>query len=93
MNIEDKAKSARPHNIILEDRKKLSISGVEDVESFDDCQIILLTNQGSLIIRGSELHIDALSLDAGELAVTGLVTDLGYEETVRSGSLWQRLFK
>lgn len=93
MIIEDKARGARPHNIILEDRKKLTVSGVEDVESFDESQIILLTNQGNLIIRGSELHIDSLSLDTGELAVTGIVTDLGYEETARSGSLWQRLFK
>lgn len=93
MQIEDKTKTQKPHSLILEDRKKLSVTGVEEVESFDERQIILLTQQGSLILRGEELHIDRLSLDTGELGVTGLITDVGYEETVRSGSLWSRLFK
>ena len=83
----------KPHNVIMEDRARLSVSGVLDVESFDDRQIIAKTSKGNLIIRGSELHIDKLSLDTGELVVTGLVTDLGYEETASGGNLWPRLFK
>lgn len=94
MIYEDKAKTVdKPHNVIIENREKISISGVEDVDSFDDKQIIMRTSKGSLILRGSDLHIDKLSLDTGEMAVTGLVTDLGYEETAPSGSLWSRLFK
>lgn len=94
MVYEEKSKAgARPHNIILEDRERLSVSGVEDVDSFDDRQIVLRTTQGSLILRGSELHIDRLSLETGELGVTGLITELGYEETAPGGSLWSRLFK
>ncbi len=94
MGYEEKLKpTSKPHNIILEDRERLSVSGVGDVDSFDDRQIILRTTKGSLIIRGSELHIDKLSLDTGELAVTGLISDLGYEETAPGGSLWSRLFK
>jgi sporulation protein YabP len=94
MLYEEKEKqAARPHNVIMEDRSRLSVSGVIDVESFDDRQIVAKTAKGSLIIRGSELHIDKLSLDLGELVVTGLVTDLGYEETAPGGSLWSRLFK
>lgn len=94
MVYEDKAKgSDRPHNIILEDRERLAVSGVEDVDSFDDRQIVLRTSRGNLILRGSNLHIDKLSLDTGELSVTGLISELGYEETAPSGSLWSRLFK
>lgn len=94
MVYEEKGKiAARPHNIILEDREKLMVSGVEDVDSFDDRQIVLRTSKGNLILRGSDLHIDKLSLDTGELAVTGLITEMGYEETVTGGSLWSRLFK
>lgn len=94
MIYEEKEKlSARPHNVILEDRSRLSVSGVEDVDSFDEQRIILKTTKGVLILRGSELHIDKLSLETGELAVTGLLTDLGYEETAPGGSLWSRLFK
>lgn len=83
----------RPHNIIIEDRARLSITGVEDVESFDEGQIVMQTTEGNLIVRGDRLHIDKLSLDVGELLVSGLVTDLNYEETAARGSLWTRLFK
>ena len=93
LNEEKEKLSARSHNVILEDRTRLSISGVMDVESFDDRQIIAKTPKGSLILRGSDLHIDKLSLDTGELVVTGLITDLGYEETAPGGNLWSRLFK
>ncbi|MGI5985494.1 MAG: sporulation protein YabP [Clostridiales bacterium] len=94
MLYEEKEKlSVKPHNVILEDRTHLSISGVIDVDSFDDRQIITKTSKGSLILSGSDLHIDKLSLDTGELVVTGLITDLGYEETAPGGSLWSRLFK
>ena len=94
MVIEEKGKnSAMPHNIIMEKREKLSVSGVEEVESFDDRQIILRTSKGNLILRGSDLHIAKLTLDSGELSVTGLIAELGCEETAPSGSLWARLFK
>jgi len=94
MVYEEKEKfSNTPQNIILEDRARLSVTGVLDVDSFDDRQIVAKTVKGTLILRGSDLHIDKLSLDTGDLVVTGLVTDLGYEETAPSGSLWQRLFK
>lgn len=94
MVYEEKEKFANmPQNIILEDRSRLSVTGVLDVDSFDDRQIVAKTVKGSLILRGNDLHIDKLSLDTGDLTVTGLITDLGYEETAPSGSLWQRLFK
>ena len=82
-----------PQNLVLEDRARLSVTGVLDVDSFDDRQIVAKTVKGMLILRGSDLHIDALSLDTGNLTVTGLITELGYEESAPSGSLWQRLFK
>ena len=94
MVYEEKEKfSNTPQNIILEDRARLSVTGVLDVDSFDDRQIVAKTVKGVLILRGSDLHIDALSLDTGDLTVTGLITELGYEEAAPSGSLWQRLFK
>lgn len=94
MVYEEKEKFANtPQNIILEDRSRLSVTGVLDVDSFDDRQIVAKTVKGSLVLRGNDLHIDKLSLDTGDLTVTGLITDLGYEETAPSGSLWQRLFK
>lgn len=90
---DEKKRGSMQHNIILEGRAKMSVSGVEDVESFDDNELIMSTCQGNLVIRGSDLHIDNLNLDTGEINVDGLVTSLVYEEVGTSTSLWSRLLK
>ena len=76
----------------MENREKLSLGGVEDVSGFDENLIVLTTSQGQLSIRGEGLHIDRIDLDAGQLEVRGHVQELSYDEPVRSGSLWSRLF-
>jgi len=92
MAYEEKAKPAKAHSIILEGRAKLAVSGVEEVESFDENEIVMQTVQGNLRVQGSDLHVDKLDLVSGELTVTGLVTALDYAEVAPSGSLWARLF-
>lgn len=87
-------KTQMPHNVILEGRKRLNISGVEEVESFDEESVVAYTSEGLLIVKGAELHIEKLSLDGGELAIEGLVQSLHYEEESREkGSFFSRLFK
>ena len=93
MAYEDKTKPALAHSIILEGRAKLSVSGVEEVDSFDETEIVMRTVQGNLRIQGSELHVDKLDLVSGELTVNGLVSALDYAEVAPSGSLWARLFR
>jgi len=83
----------KPHSVILEGRNKLSVSGVEDVERFDDSEISMTTVCGDLIVRGEGLHIEKLSLDTGDIVVEGQVTYMGYEETVPAGGFWARLFR
>ncbi|MGN1001521.1 MAG: sporulation protein YabP [Oscillospiraceae bacterium] len=93
MSYEERTKTvAKPHDLTMEDRKKLSVSGVEEVESFDDTEIVMTTSGGSLIVRGSGLNISKLDLDRGEVSVQGLISDLSYQEVAPSGSLWARLF-
>ena len=62
---ENRPRAEAAHHIILEEREQLSVSGVEEVESFDENTIVMLTNRGTLIVRGEELHIEKLSLDGG----------------------------
>ncbi|MDL2300232.1 sporulation protein YabP [Clostridiaceae bacterium OttesenSCG-928-D20] len=81
------------HIIILEARNKLSISGVEEVLSFDDNEIIMLTSKGNMIIRGSDMKVGNLSVESGDLIVEGQINSLVYQEVGPSGSLWTRLFK
>ncbi|MCL2828485.1 MAG: sporulation protein YabP [Oscillospiraceae bacterium] len=94
MAYETKLRADAPHNVIMEGRERLSISGVEDVESFDEGNIVVYTNKGMLIIRGRDLHIEKLSIDGGDLSVEGQVDSLRYEEEMKEkGSLLSRLFK
>ena len=67
-------------NVILENREKLSISGVLDVLSFDDQIVILETELGLLTVKGENLRINKLSLDTGEVIVDGEIYNLGYSE-------------
>ena len=67
-------------NLILENRDKLSISGVLDVLSFDDQIVILETELGLLTVKGENLRINKLSLDTAEVIVDGEIYSLGYSE-------------
>ena len=93
MAFEEKNKPmGKPHHVIMEDRAKLSVTGVEDVISFDENEIITRTAQGNLIIRGTGLHIGKLTLDSGEVSVDGSVRELCYEEPAPVGGFWAKLF-
>ena len=87
-------KTALPHHVILEGRSRLSVSGVIDVESFDEQNIICQTGKGTLVIKGDGLHIDKLSIDGGELSLEGTVDSLVYEDDIKQGGgFWSRLFR
>ena len=92
---ENRPRAEAAHHIILEEREQLSVSGVEEVESFDENTIVMLTNRGTLIVRGEELHIEKLSLDGGDLKVEGTIDSLTYEGSGRdrAGGLFARLFR
>ena len=81
------------HQLTLEGRERLTVSGVEDVERFDENTIVMSTTAGTLVITGENLHIGKLSLDGWELHVDGQIDALSYEDQSygRSGLL-HRLF-
>ncbi len=84
-------------NIILENRNKLSISGVNDVLSFDDQIVILETDLGMLTVKGDDLRINKLSIDTSEVVVEGNIYNLSYSEKQAhkstGGSLLGKIFK
>lgn len=67
-------------DVILRDRARLSINGVEDVLSFDEEGIILKSNLGSISIDGHGLHITRLSVETGELEIEGEIGGIVYFE-------------
>jgi len=74
-----------PHKLTLDGRRQLTVSGVKDVESFDETSVVLDTVRGVLIVRGSGLHLQLLSLEGGNVTVDGRIDSLGYEEPARGG--------
>lgn len=74
------AAGAAPHHVTLEDRRRLTVSGVEDVERFDESTIVLTTSLGVMTVTGEDLHIEKLSLDGGGLQVEGSIDAILYEE-------------
>ena len=85
-------KMSLPHSLVLDERERLSISGVSDVTSFDESAVIAETSLGVLVVRGEGLHIERLSLDTGELVLEGEVASLEYEQPRAGGGLLRRLF-
>ena len=81
--------------LVLEDRKSLSLNGVEDVESFSDKEVILNTKLGKLTIKGEMLKISKLNVDVGEFCIGGYIISLVYSKSTQSGkgSFMERILK
>lgn len=88
-------KPARAHNVILEGRQRMSISGVTDIDSFDESVVVLFCETGQMEIRGEGLHINRIDVDSGELSLEGTRVDsLCYAENrPNRGGLFSKLFR
>lgn len=83
-----------PHNIVIDNRQSMSVSGVADVDSYDENCIVIITSMGELTIHGSELHIVKLSVDTGEMHIEGMISSLIYSDRQHSTQgLLKRLFR
>lgn len=83
-----------PHNITLKERSSLTVSGVTDVDSFDDVTVVAYTDIGELTVKGEELHINKLNTETGELFVEGKISSLSYlDEAPKSTSFFSKVFR
>lgn len=90
----DEKKLKMPHNLVMEDRRTLSITGVSDVDSFDEGTIIVFTDLGELTVRGSDLHIRNLNIEAGEVSLEGKISALSYaDNAVRQTGFFGKVFR
>lgn len=82
------------HNFLLENREKMSISGVLDVDIFNPDMVVVQTEMGMLTIKGVDLHINKLNLESAELCVEGEIGSCTYSDKVSTGgSLLGKIFK
>ena len=94
MNNNEEKRSVGAHNLILEERGNLTITGVEDVDSFDEETVVVYTGLGELTVRGSGLHINKIDVEAGELSLEGQIDSLSYaDQPAACGGFFARMFR
>ncbi len=81
------------HNVIMEDRKKLMLTGVKQVISFDEETIMLDTALGRLAVKGTGLHILSFEAESGDLSGEGKINALIYTSQESDGGFFSRLFR
>ena len=81
------------HNIIVEDRKKMTLTGVKDVLSFDEETVVLETSLGRLTVKGSGLHIINFDTKSGDLSAEGRHYALVYTSEEKNGGVFSRIFR
>ena len=82
-----------PHQLVLDDRRRLSVSGVSDVDSFDETAVVAHTTLGNLTIKGQALHICRLNTETGDLTLEGQIDELEYTDPKPRGSTLRRWFR
>lgn len=83
-------------SLLLENKEVLNVTGVENVDNFNDEIVVLITNKGKLTIKGEKLNISKLNVDEGKLMVKGVINSLvfsDYEGQREKVSLVKKLFK
>jgi len=94
---EKKVTRTRAHTVILDNRERVTITGVEDVDSFNEEEVILVTELGYITVTGQDLHITKLNLDEGQLIVEGFILGLDYSDhedlRTKSAGLFSRIFR
>ena len=81
------------HNIVLEDRKNMTLTGIVEISSFDERKIVLMTEQEQLTVTGNLLHICKFNTQTGEVRLEGIIDSLVYSEKKKKDRirLWDKI--
>ena len=93
----EEQRTAKPHKLVLNNRKTSMVTGVLDVLSFDLNEILLETELGMRMVKGTDLHVNRLSVEKGEVDLSGNIDSIAYSGIAqtgkRDGGFMARLFK
>ena len=81
------------HNITINERKNIIISGVKKIESFDNEEFLLETTMGNISIKGEELEIIKLDTYQGTVSIKGTINSLIYDSIKKEEGVFSKLFK
>lgn len=84
--------SPHVHSLCIEDRSRMTISGVEDVECFSDDMAVIATTQGAVTITGANIKVERLDLESGAVSLDGQIDAIEYG-TVRKNGFFARIFR
>lgn len=83
-----------PHAVFMEERNRLTISGVRDVDSFDEETLIVFTDLGEITVKGENIKVSRFSAETGDFAATGTFQSLCYTQRLpKNSGLFARIFK
>lgn len=87
--------NTREHKVTIENRERLTVGAVEDIESFDEEKIVILTDMGTMVVSGADFRINRLNVDDGQLIIEGSIDEIQYSDTAPkdSGGFFSRLFR
>ena len=87
----------KAHKLVINNRKTSMVTGVLDVLAFDLNEILLETEQGMLMVKGKDLHVNRLTLEKGEVDLAGHIDSVAYSDVQhnhqKNESLFMKLFK
>jgi len=93
--MEDKNKQFKEQNIVIQNREKAVVTGVDDILSFDDELVLAQTDLGILTIKGDDLKMNKLNLDNNELIVEGQIVAVAYSDVnqAKKSGFVSKIFK
>lgn len=88
----------KTHRVTIEGRERMTVTDVEDMDSFNENEVIFLTSAGMMTVIGDDLHINHLNLDDGTIVIEGTIEALDYadheeQRMSQKGGLIRRVFK
>ena len=93
--MEERRREDMIHNVTLEERRNMTVSGVEDVDSFDEDKIVAYTTEGVMTVKGAGMRINRLNVEKGEMEIDGEIDSVEYAEGHKSekGSFFGKIFR
>lgn len=91
----DESQSNIVQNVILENRKKLTLTGIKDVLSFDDEIIVVESELGLINVKGNDLKVNKISIETGDVIIEGIIKMIEYsdKDILSKQSLISKIFK
>lgn len=90
----DENKKKLPHTLIVEDRRKLSLTGITDVGNFDEEGLSVYTDFGEVSVKGENIQVNILNVETGQFEAEGKFTEIKYSDRVKaSGGFFSKVFK